>query len=579
MAEILSLFETAMPSTLAEAPLWTRPVLLLDLQTTAARPARGDVLEIGWAAAPADSAAALTPEEVRAHVLAVPGGLPPTVARFTGLRTADVAAGRDPAVVWRELEDGARALARGPAPVPTVVHFARFEAPFLRDLFARHGRAAAFPLHLVCTHRIARRLLPHLPRCTLRALAGYFGQTVVPLRRSAGHVLATALVWHHLVRLLVDAGVHTFGELAGWLEGPSPPAATVYPMPRERRLQVADEPGVYRLLRANGDVLYVGKAVSLRRRVNSHFRGRAGRDERSLEMLTQARDLSVTSTETTLEAALLEADEIKRLQPPYNVAFSVAGRSVWFSSADFRSVRDRADDRHPIGPFPSTAPADAIAAFVELMSGVPPGAASRGRCLGVEPRWAPDADRFAAGLARFLSGQPSLVAGVGSRELLAVGAEQWRQRLGAGAVAANEDDLLLTMPVAARWSPAEVEDGLRESLLRAARAVRRARWLCRVAEASVGWTEPRGRRLLVIDKGEIVRRDWISETEPLPSPPGHPRTMAERRAGFDLATFDRLRVLVTELRRLVGEASVVELRLGQRSALDRSRLARVLAWV
>jgi hypothetical protein len=55
--------------------------------------------------------------------------------------------------------------------------------------------------------------------------------------------------------------------------------------------------------------------------------------------------------------------------------------------------------------------------------------------------------------------------------------------------------------------------------------------------------------------------------------------MAERRADFDIAALDRLRVLGTELRRLLGEAAAVELRLGPGSSLDRSRLARVLAWV
>jgi DNA polymerase-3 subunit epsilon len=570
------------PATLAEAPLWASPVLLLDAQTTAARPERGEILEIGWAAAPAASADALSPEEVRARVLAVAGGVPPAVARLTGLRTVDVAAGRDPASAWRELEDRARALGGGTAPAPTVVHYARFEEPFLRSLFARHGRAPAFPLHLVCTHEIARRLLPDLPRRTLRALAGYLGRSVPPLRRSADHVLATAFLWHDLVRLLVDAGVGTFGELAGWLEGPPPRAAPVYPMPRERRLHLADAPGVYRLLRANGDVLYVGKAASLRRRVNSHFRGRAAADERALEMLTQARDLSVTSTETALEAALLEADEIKRLQPPYNVALTIAGRAAWFSTADFRRVQDRADGRHPIGPLPSAAPAEALAAFVDVLSGRPASAAVRGRCLGVEPRWAPDAEGFAAGLAGFLAGRPSLGPGAGPRELLRAGAELWRRRLRAGAAPAKDDDLEPTPPAAARWTAARVEDGLRESLLRAARAVRRGRWLCRLAEASVSWTEPRGRRLLVIEEGNVVRRDWIAgdgDDEALPIPPGHARTMAERRAGFDLAALDRLRVLATELRRLVGEASAVVLRLGPRSGLDRTRLARVLPWV
>ena len=48
----------------------------------------------------------------------------------------------------------------------------------------------AFPLDVVCTRDIARRLLPNLPRCSLRALAGYFGRAVGALRRSADHIKA-----------------------------------------------------------------------------------------------------------------------------------------------------------------------------------------------------------------------------------------------------------------------------------------------------------------------------------------------------------------------------------------------------
>src|ERR671913_289518 len=90
-------------------------------------------------------------------------------------------------------------------PAPTVIHFARFEGPFLRTL-----AGGVFPLDVVCTRGIARRLLPNLPRCSLRAVAGYFGRAVGALRRSADHVEATAFVWQELVRLLETKGVSTW---------------------------------------------------------------------------------------------------------------------------------------------------------------------------------------------------------------------------------------------------------------------------------------------------------------------------------------------------------------------------------
>src|SRR5262249_39591060 len=155
---------------------------------------------------------------------------------------------------------------------------------------------------------IARRLLPDLPRRGVRALSGYFGRGVGVLRRSADHVEATAFVWRELLRLLQGEGISTWSALQEWLA--ITPATRqrrrrVWPMPRDVRLSVPDAPGIYRMLRTSGDVLYVGKAASLRHRVNSYFRKQNGVHERTLEMLSQARGISFDVTPTALEAALV----------------------------------------------------------------------------------------------------------------------------------------------------------------------------------------------------------------------------------------------------------------------------------
>lgn len=61
--------------------------------------------------------------------------------------------------------------------------------------------------------------------------------------------------------------------------------------------------------------------------------------------------------------------------------------------------------------------------------------------------------------------------------------------------------------------------------------------------------------------------------------PGWARGRAQRQGAFDVASFDRLRVLTTELRRVVAEGRGAELRLGPREALGGERLRRALAWV
>jgi excinuclease ABC subunit C len=77
-------------------------------------------------------------------------------------------------------------------------------------------------------------------------------------------------------------------------------------------------PGVYRMLDANGQVVYVGKARDLRRRVSSYFSGRA-QDAKTLALVRTVADIEVTVTRTEAEALMLEYNLIKQHKPRYNV--------------------------------------------------------------------------------------------------------------------------------------------------------------------------------------------------------------------------------------------------------------------
>lgn len=77
-------------------------------------------------------------------------------------------------------------------------------------------------------------------------------------------------------------------------------------------------PGVYRMFDAKGDVLYVGKAKSLKARVGSYARGQA-HSNRIARMIGETTSMEFVTTATETEALLLEANLIKQLKPRYNV--------------------------------------------------------------------------------------------------------------------------------------------------------------------------------------------------------------------------------------------------------------------
>jgi DNA polymerase-3 subunit epsilon len=533
-------------------------VLILDCQTTGANPQQGHLLEIAWCRTAANRSRC---GRIHSHLLKLPPGaqIPRRVTALTGIRKSHLRSAHEPRQVWSRLIGDF-----GSGDLPTVIHFARFELPFLRSLHWQCGKRTRFPFEPICTHEIARRMFPGLPRRTLRALAGYFGHNAPQLKRARDHVRATAVIWRELVGLLDrECQVSSLEELEAWLAEPPPSRSKKrsYPMARDRRLSLPDRPGIYRLLDSRGQVLYVGKASSLKHRVNSYFQKQKGYSEKNLEMLTRVREVDVQECGSALEAALLETDEIKKHKPIYNQALQELDPRVWFTSRTFKSVSFRPGKRHPVGPLPYGQALSGVGLLYDLVRRDKPASDLQSTCAAIldMPRvFCPPDSCFRAGLELFGFRQVS-----SPQELLGLGHRLWSEMQESEPEEKEAEN-------SRTWTVDGVVRALQGTLIRAAHLVRRGRWLCWLCEAELVWESKEGReRKLYLGSGKLV-----------PESRGiNKRSLRQRQADFDLATYDRLRVLTTELRRLTADERRLQLRLGPRMVLDREALVKVLRWV
>jgi len=87
----------------------------------------------------------------------------------------------------------------------------------------------------------------------------------------------------------------------------------------EEHLQLPDQPGVYKYFNEENELIYVGKAKSLKKRVSSYFNKNTGVNHKTRRMVKEIRKIEITLVDNEFDALLLENNLIKKIQPKYNI--------------------------------------------------------------------------------------------------------------------------------------------------------------------------------------------------------------------------------------------------------------------
>jgi DNA polymerase III subunit epsilon len=249
-------------------------------------------------------------------LLAVREPLSRGIQRFTGITQEMVDEAPPAEAMLPELAEqlGGRVL---------VAHSASFDRRVLRQAFERTGLEWPGP-PVLCTVALSRRLHPLARQRRLRALAESLGIEVEISHRALADAETCARVFCALFpRLCAHAA--TVREALALLRPTRPrrPRASATDgagrtSGARRRLpalhHLTDDPGVYIVRNASGQVLYVGKSVSVRARARAHFQPSA----REGAWVAQAETVEHEPTNSELGALLLESRLIRRLRPPGN---------------------------------------------------------------------------------------------------------------------------------------------------------------------------------------------------------------------------------------------------------------------
>ncbi|MCL5019158.1 MAG: exonuclease domain-containing protein [Patescibacteria group bacterium] len=198
-----------------------------------------------------------------------------------------------------------------------VAHNAHFDLKFIKKAIEFNG-LPVLENRFLCTIKLSRMLIEGPTKFGLDTLAEHLNIEVSDRHRALGDAETTAKLFCHLMDILKDKEAHFVDDVlfrASRADGPS--SKDLQPK-RDLAKKLPQLPGVYIMKNIDGNVIYVGKAVNLRRRVRSYFTNPAQHSRKITSMLMDIEHIDYYLTGSELEALILESKLIKKYLPIYN---------------------------------------------------------------------------------------------------------------------------------------------------------------------------------------------------------------------------------------------------------------------
>jgi DNA polymerase-3 subunit epsilon len=301
-------------------PLDQADFVVVDLETAGGRPAAGSIIEVGAYRMRGGQIREAFESLVKPRM-----PIPRFITRLTSISEEMVAA----APPIEEVLPSFRAFL-GDAVM--VAHNAQFDHSFLDFEFRRlFGIGLLNPV--LCTLRMARRLLPSIRRRRLELLAEHFGLSTAGRHRGLGDARMAAELLSIFIEIASRMGLNRLDRLLDHYSRGAAGRRVERHIAPEVIAAIPQQAGVYLMRNQHGDLLYVGKATRLRDRVGSYFSGDTHLSGKIAELVNHVWQLETRPMRSALEAALLEARLIRELKPPYNRMLKSAARA-WFIRID-----------------------------------------------------------------------------------------------------------------------------------------------------------------------------------------------------------------------------------------------------